>query len=213
MILGFDTSSAHVGAALLDSNGIVAAAHEDMARGQAERLMPMLEEVLAQGGATWQDLTAIGVGIGPGNFTGVRLSVAAARGLALSLNIPAVGVSLLEATALDTPGPVLACLSAPRDQAYVQSQGMAPSIPAQLTAISEMPDTWAYPGLTCVGPASAQVAERLGTTALPARHAPAEAIARIAALRWRDGPPRPAPLYLKPADAAPSRDAPPVILE
>ncbi|WP_305971262.1 MULTISPECIES: tRNA (adenosine(37)-N6)-threonylcarbamoyltransferase complex dimerization subunit type 1 TsaB [unclassified Mameliella] len=213
MILGFDTSSAHVGAALMDGSGIVAAAHEDMARGQAERLMPLLEEVLAQGGANWQDLSAIGVGIGPGNFTGVRLSVAAARGLALSLNIPAVGVSLLEAVALDTPGPVLACLSAPRDQAYVQSQRIVPPIPAQLIAISGMPDAWAQSGLTCVGPAAALVAEHLGTKAVPARHAPAEAIAHIAATRWQDKPARPAPLYLKPADAAPSRDAPPVILE
>ena len=62
MILGFDTSSAHVGAALFDGKGIVAAAHEEMARGQAERLMPMLEEVLTKGGATWKDLDAIGVG-------------------------------------------------------------------------------------------------------------------------------------------------------
>lgn len=213
MILGFDTSSAHVGAALFDGKAILAAAHEDMARGQAERLMPMLEEVLAKGGATWKGLDAIGVGIGPGNFTGVRLSVGAARGLALSLNIPAVGVSLLEAAALDMTGPALACLSAPRDQVYVQSQGMTPPVQAQLIALSEMPDTWSQPGLTCVGPAAAHVAEQLGVKAISARHAPAEAVARIAATGWQDGPPRPAPLYLKPADAAPSRDAPPVILE
>ncbi|WP_300435840.1 tRNA (adenosine(37)-N6)-threonylcarbamoyltransferase complex dimerization subunit type 1 TsaB [uncultured Mameliella sp.] len=213
MILGFDTSSAHVGAALFDGKGIVAAAHEEMARGQAERLMPMLEEVLTKGGATWKDLDAIGVGIGPGNFTGVRLSVGAARGLALSLNIPAVGVSLLEAAALDMTGPVLSCLGAPRDQAYVQSHAMTPPVHAQLIALSEMPTTWAQSGLTCVGPAAAQVAEQLAANAVPARHAPAEAVARIAATGWQDAPPRPAPLYLKPADAAPSRDAPPVILE
>lgn len=213
MILGFDTSSAHVGATLFDGKGIVAAAHEEMARGQAERLMPMLEEVLTKGGATWKDLDAIGVGIGPGNFTGVRLSVGAARGLALSLNIPAVGVSLLEAAALDMTGPVLACLGAPRDQVYVQSHVMTPPVHAQLIALSEIPDAWAHPGLTCVGPAAAQVAEQLGVKAVPACHAPAEAVARIAATGWQDAPSRPAPLYLKPADAAPSRDAPPVILE
>jgi tRNA threonylcarbamoyl adenosine modification protein YeaZ len=213
MILGFDTSSAHVAVALLDGQVIRAAAQEPMARGQAERLFPLIEELLASSGTSWRDLAAIGVGTGPGNFTGVRLSVAAARGLALSLGIPAVGVSLLEAAALDTPGPVLACIAAPRDQAYVQSFGRIPEIPAQLVALADLPADWAALGLTCTGSAATAVAARLGATAVPPRHAPAEAIARIAALRWRDAPPRPAPLYLKPADAAPSRDAPPHILD
>ncbi|WP_323766538.1 tRNA (adenosine(37)-N6)-threonylcarbamoyltransferase complex dimerization subunit type 1 TsaB [Antarctobacter sp.] len=213
LILGFDTSAAHVGAALFDGAEVRAAAHEDMARGQAERLIPLLTEVLTEAGLGWGDLDAIGVGVGPGNFTGVRLSVAAARGLALSLGIPAVGVSLLDAAALDIPDPVLTCLSAPRDQAYVQSQGMTPGVAAQLIAISAIPADWARLGLTCTGSAAEAVAAHLSATHAPARHAPAAAVARIAATRWQDAPPRPAPLYLKPADAAPSRDAPPVILD
>lgn len=213
MILGFDTSAAHVGAALFDGRQVRAAAHEAMARGQAERLIPMIEGLLAEAGLRWQDLDAIGVGTGPGNFTGIRLSVAAARGLALSLGIPAVGVDLLEAAALDAPRPTLASLDAPRGQVYVRSFGTIPEIPAQLVALSDLPREWAGPGLTCTGPAASGVAARLGATSVPARHPPAVAIARIAALRWQDNPPRPAPLYLKPADAAPSRDAPPHILD
>lgn len=214
LILGFDTSSAHVGAALFDGQTILAAAQEEMARGQAERLMPLLQEVLAQGGATWGDLQAIGVGVGPGNFTGVRISVATARGLALSLDLPAVGVSLLEAAAFGTPGPVLACLHAPREQAYVlSSPQMAAQVPAHLIALADVPTAWAEPGLICTGSAADSVADRLDATAAPARFAPASAVARIAALRWQDSPPRPAPLYLKPADAAPSRVAPPVMLD
>ena len=54
-----------------------------MEKGQAERLMPMLAEMLAEAGVGFGDLARIGVGTGPGNFTGVRISVAAARGLAL----------------------------------------------------------------------------------------------------------------------------------
>lgn len=212
LILGFDTSAAHVGAALIDGTDVVAATHEDMARGQAERLMPLLEEILSQAHRGWGDLDAIGVGIGPGNFTGVRISVAAARGLALSLGVPAVGVSLLDAAALNTPGPVLSCLSAPREQAYVQSQAMTAAVPAQLIAISEIPRHWAQPGLICIGSAAEPVAAHLGAALAPARYAPASAVARIAAKRWRDDPPRPAPMYLKPADAAPARDAPPVML-
>ena len=89
-ILAFDTSAAHCAAALLCA-GKIEVRVDEMARGQAEHLMPMLEEVLAAQGLTWADLDAIGVGTGPGNFTGIRISVAAARGLALGLGIPAVG--------------------------------------------------------------------------------------------------------------------------
>ena len=100
MILGFDTSGAHVGTAIFDGTDVPAAHYIDMRKGQAERLMPMIEETLADAKISLSDLTAIGVGIGPGNFTGIRISVSAARGLALALGIPAIGVSLLDALAL-----------------------------------------------------------------------------------------------------------------
>ena len=93
LILGFDTSAAHCAAALLSGETIVAVAAEEMARGQGERIMVLLEEVLSQGGVGWAALSALGVGTGPGNFTGIRISVSAARGLALGLGIPAVGVT------------------------------------------------------------------------------------------------------------------------
>ena len=103
-VLGFDTSAAHCAAAVV-SGGPVSGGHvlasrtEPLARGQAERLFPLIEAVLAEAGIGWPDLAAIGVGVGPGNFTGVRIAVAAARGLALSLGVPAHGVSATEAAA------------------------------------------------------------------------------------------------------------------
>ena len=93
-ILAFDTSGPHCAAALLLGGKIVAARFEEMPRGQAERLFPMLDEVMGEVGAVWEELDAIGVGIGPGNFTGIRIAVSAARGLALSLEKPAVSASL-----------------------------------------------------------------------------------------------------------------------
>ncbi|SPF79768.1 tRNA (adenosine(37)-N6)-threonylcarbamoyltransferase complex dimerization subunit type 1 TsaB [Pseudoprimorskyibacter insulae] len=213
LILAFDTSAAHVGAALFDGSDLIAAAHEDMARGQAERLMPLLEETLAQAGATWANLAAIGVGIGPGNFTGIRISVSAARGLALGLGVPAVGVSMLEAVSFGTPGPRLACVGAPRDQLYVQSFDMAASVDPALIALASVSADWAEPGLTCIGTAAEQAAQVLGAAHAPATFAPASAIARITAQRWQSSPERPAPMYLRPADAAPGRDTPPVILD
>ena len=90
-----------------------------MARGQGERLMGLLQDLLDGASHKWCDLTALGVGIGPGNFTGIRISVAAARGLALSLRIPAIGVSSFEATALTRLSPFTASVAGPREAAAV----------------------------------------------------------------------------------------------
>ncbi|MFD1809636.1 tRNA (adenosine(37)-N6)-threonylcarbamoyltransferase complex dimerization subunit type 1 TsaB [Gemmobacter lanyuensis] len=78
-VLGFDTSAAHCAAALLARWPGAEPAGGD-GKGQAERLIPLLDDLLTEGDIGWSDLAVIGVGTGPGNFTGVRLSVAAARG-------------------------------------------------------------------------------------------------------------------------------------
>ncbi len=162
-----------------------------MSRGQAERLIPLCEDILAEGGTAWADLSAIGVGVGPGNFTGIRIAVSAARGLALSLDIPAVGVTIFDAISEGHSEPHLPAVEAPRDHVYIA----APGAEAALVALAD--------------------AEAMG---LPLAFAPpgaalAEAIARIAIRCVGDAPAAPAPLYLKAADAAPARDAPPVIID
>ena len=214
LILGFDTSAAHCAAALISGATVLAAKHEEMQKGQAERLFPMLEALLDEAGAGWCDLTAITVGTGPGNFTGVRISVAGARGLALSLGIPAYGVTMLEALAYGAKGPVLALLDARRDQAYLQSFGYAAAAePAMLDVAAITAPVFAYPGLTCIGPLADMLADRLGAVARPACYPPAVAMAMVAAAQPKGAmPARPAPLYLRAADAAPARDVAPAIL-
>ncbi|OBY28883.1 tRNA (adenosine(37)-N6)-threonylcarbamoyltransferase complex dimerization subunit type 1 TsaB [Leisingera sp. JC1] len=192
LVLGFDTSAAHCAAALLRGNTLLASRLEEMSRGQAERLMPLLEEVLAEGGAVWADLEAIGVGIGPGNFTGIRIAVSAARGLALGLEVPAVGVDGFEARAAEG---TLPAVLAPRDQVYAALPGEAP----RLMLRQEAEDAARGAGLAFAPEAS------------PAGIA--EAIARIAAARFETAGGPPAPLYLRAADAAPSSDVPPTLID
>jgi tRNA threonylcarbamoyl adenosine modification protein YeaZ len=211
LILGFDTSAAHCAAALLSGDRVIMAKQEDMAKGQAERLMPLVQEVLAEAGVALSDLSAIGVGIGPGNFTGIRISVAAARGLALSLDVPAVGVSLLECLALGAEGAVLACLDARRDHLYLQRFGGKAGKGPALVPFDRVAE-WALPGLTCIGQRADEVADRIGAAHASAAFAPAPAIARLAAARWQTPEPRPAPLYIRTPDAAPARDTGPVML-
>ncbi|UWQ80301.1 tRNA (adenosine(37)-N6)-threonylcarbamoyltransferase complex dimerization subunit type 1 TsaB [Leisingera sp. S132] len=192
LVLGFDTSAAHCAAALLRGDVVLASRLEEMTRGQAERLMPLLEEVLSEGGAAWADLDAIGVGIGPGNFTGIRIAVSAARGLALGLEVPAVGVDGFEARAADGSLPAV---PAPRDQVYAALPGQAPRLMPRQEA--------------------AEAARGAGLAFAPEASPPgiAEAIARIAAARFETVTEPPAPLYLRAADAAPSSDVPPALID
>jgi tRNA threonylcarbamoyl adenosine modification protein YeaZ len=195
LILAFDTSGPYCAAAVLRGTQVLAVQAEDMTRGQAERLMPMLEEVLAGAKADWQDLQAIAVGVGPGNFTGIRIAVSAARGLALGLSIPAYGIDGFDAgaQAADTSG--LPTVPAPREQVYLRNLDGD----AQL-----LPETEA-----------AEHAAQAGLPLLP-RPTPkdiAVAIAQVALHRWPDATLAPAPLYLREADAAPARDLPPALLD
>jgi tRNA threonylcarbamoyladenosine biosynthesis protein TsaB len=197
-ILAFDTSAAHCAAALL-SDGRITLKQEPMDKGQAERLIPLLEELLAESGLSWKDLTALAVGTGPGNFTGVRISVAAARGLALGLGIPAIGVTRLEALAHDLPRPITVIEDARRGEVYVQCFDAEPG-PARLARPDDLGD------VTALQTGSAAV------SGVPAAMPLVTAIARIAASRVGQAHPRPAPVYLRGADAAPPSDPPPVIL-
>jgi tRNA threonylcarbamoyladenosine biosynthesis protein TsaB len=195
VVLAFDTSAAHCAAALLRGDKVLAARHEDMSKGQAERLFPMLEDLLAKTGLIWTDLDLIGVGTGPGNFTGIRVAVAAARGLSLSLNIPAIGVGITEALAHGLPRPCRIVVPSRRDQVIWQDFGADG-------------DRDGYPGPQQSTIDSLPLGPALATPLFPL----AEAIARIALERRDSEQPRPAPIYLRPADAAPSRDPAPVIL-
>jgi tRNA threonylcarbamoyl adenosine modification protein YeaZ len=200
LILGFDTSAAHCAAALLSGGRVLAAVEEPMATGQAERLLPLLAGVLAAGGAAWRDLWLIAVGTGPGNFTGVRIGVAAARGLALGLGIPAVGVTRFQALALGHAGPLTVVEDARRGEVYaVRLPGGVPAVMAagQAAALG--------------GPFLGSAAGQMPGPELAARVPLAEAVARVAAA-LPPGQPRPAPFYLRAADAAPPSDPPPVIL-
>lgn len=193
-----------------------------MARGQAERIMMLLETILTAKSRTWADLDAIGVGVGPGNFTGIRISVSAARGLALGLGIPAVPVSSFE-TQRDPWGIAahaaeLVSVEAPRGAAYVQPfRYGTPTGPAETIDPYAPPDHLRRVNLEVTGFCATQIADRLGGSVLAGDDTIplADRIARIAEWKLANGYDtklRPAPLYVKAPDAAPPREKPPVIL-
>lgn len=97
LILAINTAEAACDIALVRDGAVIAEQCERMARGQDGRLPGLVEEVFREANVSLADLSRIAIVTGPGSFTGIRIGVAFARGLALALNIPAIGLTSLEA--------------------------------------------------------------------------------------------------------------------
>lgn len=217
-ILAFDTSGPFIAIGTSRESYSGGEVH-DMPRGQGEALIPLLEDTLARAGWTWADLSAIGVCVGPGNFTGIRIGVSAARGLALGLGVPAIGVTAFEVAATHEAGTDNTAISlpAPRDQAYLQVfQNGAPAEGPRLIDPGAPPgDVPLGAGGFVDGHRGAEIAAVLGLEGTNTDFAPRpNVLADLTEQRFAAGnAPRPAPLYVKPADAAPSRHQAPTIVE
>ena len=100
-VLAIDTALAACSAAVLDTayNGVVASESVPMVRGHAEALMPLLARLMQEAGFGFTDLDRIVVTTGPGSFTGIRVGIAAARGIAFAGGLPLIGISSFEAVA------------------------------------------------------------------------------------------------------------------
>ncbi|RDC71517.1 tRNA (adenosine(37)-N6)-threonylcarbamoyltransferase complex dimerization subunit type 1 TsaB [Rhodovulum sp. 12E13] len=222
LFLVFDTSAAHCAAAVVRDDAILAEALEPMARGQAEALVPLLQRLMAGAGHDLSELTALGVGIGPGNFTGTRIAVATARGLALSLGRPAIGISTFDLVrdpaGLGAEPAEIVSVPAPRDMAYVcHYRYGTPRAAPRLIDPAHPPDDLRLPAnMRVTGHRAAEIAR-----AFEAGHREAalddlpRRLGKVTEWKWRnriDTERRPAPLYVRPPDAAPPADPPPLLL-
>ena len=140
-ILALDASTEACSAALLIGDSVIERFAES-GQGTTERVLSMVDELLAEAGLALGALDAIAAGIGPGSFTGVRIGVAVAQGLAFGAGLAVAPVSTLEALALPVihGGPVLACLDARMAEVYWAcfgadaGRGLVPIGPAQVGA-------------------------------------------------------------------------------
>lgn len=98
-LLAIDTSESACSVALLAADTVVDSRSEIIGRGHAERLLPLIEETLVSAGLGYSDLSRIVVTTGPGTFTGLRIGLAVARGLALQGDLPCIGLTGLQVLA------------------------------------------------------------------------------------------------------------------
>lgn len=209
IVLGLDTCLSTCSVAVLETGGatgerVLASAREVMARGHQERLAPMAQAVMAEAGLPFSALERVGVTVGPGSFTGLRVGVAFAKGLAAALDVPTAGVGTLEALAAEGSGLVFAAIDARREQLYLQAfeDGhalMAPDALHVTTAAARLAEIGAGRPVTLVGSGAALLAPMTPTAhVIAAEGADARIVARLAARR----PPAPLrPLYLRAPDA------------
>src|SRR5882757_8591907 len=130
LILAIDTALDACAAAVLDTEAakIIAQESQAMKRGHAEALMPMIARVMKTSGVAFTALDRIAVTTGPGSFTGLRVGLSAARGIALAAGKPVAGVTTLTAYAapvvsVNAAQPVISAIDARHDHVYVQVVG------------------------------------------------------------------------------------------
>ncbi|BAE53260.1 Inactive homolog of metal-dependent protease, putative molecular chaperone [Paramagnetospirillum magneticum AMB-1] len=212
-----DSSTSACSAALWADGTVLARRLSPMARGQSEALLPMVAEVMAEAGLSFADLGLLAVTVGPGAFTGLRIGLAAARGLALATGLPLVGVTTTEAVAAGVPETerqgraVLVAIESRRDEKWLQLFDSALVPLSEIRALCPEQAAQLATDAVVAGDAAPVILSFLpgAVAASSSGFADAALVAALAAGRWNRGdslPPE--PLYLRDADVTlPGRPA------
>jgi tRNA threonylcarbamoyladenosine biosynthesis protein TsaB len=221
LILAIDTALDACAASLLDSDAgkLIAQESQAMKRGHAEALMPLIARVMKDAGVAFASLDRIAVTTGPGSFTGLRVGLSAARGIALAANKPVVGLTTLTAYAAPIVSqngeqPVISAIDARHDQVYFQAvSGDGGSlIRPRVASIEEALGASRFGAPHLVGNAAKILADRWPADAPPPFKVDAQPAPDIAGVAWLgaavspdSAPPR--PFYLRAPDAKPPKDS------
>jgi tRNA threonylcarbamoyladenosine biosynthesis protein TsaB len=218
LILAIDTALDVCAAAILDTgtSKLIASESRAMKRGHAEALMPLIGRVIKQAALPFAALDRIAVTTGPGSFTGLRVGLSAARGLALATGKPAVGLTTLSAYAAPIVSeageqPVIAAIDARHEQVYFQvvSGHGSSLVRPRLGRIEDALAAARFGAPHLVGNAATILAERWPNDALAPVKVDAQAAPEISWVAWLGAAVSPnsapaTPFYLRAPDAKPS---------
>jgi tRNA threonylcarbamoyladenosine biosynthesis protein TsaB len=204
-ILAADTALGGLSVAVLEGEKILSHHFQEMARGHAEALAPLVQETMAQAGLGFADLDRLAVTTGPGTFTGQRVGLAFMRGLRVALKKPLIGITTLEAMAAATENAKAAAIhDAKRDEAYLLLWEKDATIfaPAVMPFAEAVEKIRAFGPCALAGSGAPAAAEQLGQGFLLSdiRQPDALWVARLALTRPAPDS-APAPLYLRAPDA------------
>jgi tRNA threonylcarbamoyladenosine biosynthesis protein TsaB len=219
LILAIDTALDACAAAVLDTgtSKLIAMEAQPMKRGHAEALMPLIGRVMKEAGLPFAALDRIAVTTGPGSFTGLRVGLSAARGIALAAAKPAVGLTTLSAYAApliseSDEHPVISAIDARHDHVYLQivSGNGSSLVRPKIAPIEEALEASRFGVPHLVGNAAKLLAERWPKQAPPPIKVDAQPAPDIAWVAWLGAAVNPAtapakPYYLRAPDAKPSQ--------
>jgi tRNA threonylcarbamoyladenosine biosynthesis protein TsaB len=220
LILAIDTALDACAAGVLDTDAGKLVAQQSLAikRGHAEALMPLIARVMKEAGIAFTSLDRLAVTTGPGSFTGLRVGLSAARGIALAANKPAVGVTTLAAYAapiISESGehPVISAIDARHDQVYYQavSGNGSPLIGPRIGPVEEALGASRFGAPHLVGNAARMLADRWPPDTPPPVKVDTQAAPDIAWVAWLGAAVSPntapaRPFYLRAPDAKPAKD-------
>jgi tRNA threonylcarbamoyladenosine biosynthesis protein TsaB len=214
-ILAIDASGGACSTALWCQGGVVARRFREIVRGHAQVLVPMILETMADGDETFRRLDAIAVSVGPGAFTGIRIGLAAARGIGLAAGIPTVGVTTFAAVAEAVPESergeraLVVLLDTKRGDLFVQrfSTSRTPDDPPSIQAPTQLVDALTAGSTLLAGDGVALIRPHLAASSFDVRCStalgPVDAVnvAAVAARSSAGADMMPArPLYLRAPD-------------
>jgi tRNA threonylcarbamoyladenosine biosynthesis protein TsaB len=227
LILAIDTALDACAASVLDTaqNKLIAQESLAMKRGHAEAVMPLIARVMKQSGVAFSALDRIAATTGPGSFTGLRVGLSAARGIALAAGKPVVGVTTLTAYAAPVvsesgENPIISAIDARHDHVYLQvvSGNGGSLVMPQIAPVAEALDAARFGAPYLVGNAARILAERWPSDAPPPVKVDPQAAPDIAWVAWLGAAVEPGialarPFYLRAPDAKPPKDPLPQVLQ
>jgi tRNA threonylcarbamoyladenosine biosynthesis protein TsaB len=221
MLLAVDTSTAQLGLAIFDGSQIISEYAWRSTQRHTVELAPAIFELLKRCGLTMDDIQAVGVALGPGSFTSLRVGLSLAKGLALSRHVPLVGIPTLDILAAAQPAsrlPLVAAIQAGRRRLAVgwyknSRYGWQAKVPARVMTVETLVDEVKSPVIVC-GELTSEERQKLAAKTDIHLVSPAQSVRRPAVLaelawaRWQagqvDDEAKLAPIYLHVAEPIPS---------